>query len=513
MAVLAAWPVGSAPAAITPLSEFGSPGTGAGQITSPEGIAIDGSGRVYVADVSRARIAVFSADGSFIHAFGRGVRTGGSGFEVCTTATGCLPGLDGSGAAGEVNGPRGIALDGAGHLYVAEDDAPRISVFNTAGPSFLRAFGFGVDTGASTFQTCTTASGCMSGVSGADAGQLSFAHDVLLDGAGNLYVTDSGNHRVSVYNTAGPSFVRSFGYGVLNGDPEFQVCTATCLIGLAGDDAGQLEFPKGLALADTGRLYVSEQSNNRISVFDTPVPSFVHAFGQGVATGGASFEVCTSSCMAGTAASGAGSLNGPLGLALDESGDLLVVEPANHRVSSFSTGTPSFLSAFGFGVDTGASAFEICTTASTCQMGAMGGAPGAFNTPHDVAIDVCGDIWVDDQTSRVQRFGEPGTRLPPSCSATPSRPPKCAGRNVTSFGSPGPDALKGTPKADVIAGLGGNDRLRGLAGNDVLCGGKGRDRLIGGRGRDRLLGQAGRDVCRGGPKRDRARSCEVRKTI
>jgi len=286
-------------------------------------------------------------------------------------------------------------------------------------------------------------------------------------------------------------------------------------VGSSGSGAGQLGGPLGVALDGAGNLYVAEQDNDRISVFAAD-GTFTRAFGFGVDTGAATFEVCTtaSTCQAGIAGGGAGQLSNPEGVALDGAGNLYVDDTFNHRISVFATAGPSFTRAFGFGVDTGAAAFEVCTTASTCQMGSSGGGAGQLNTPTGVATDCRGAVWAaDTNNGRLQRFGEPGTALPPCPAEPPAAPPKCGGKTATIVGTGGRDLRRGTPRADVIALLGGNDAARGLAGNDRLCGGKGRDRLIGGGGRDRLIGGAGRDVCKGGPKRDSARSCEVRRTI
>jgi 6-phosphogluconolactonase (cycloisomerase 2 family) len=70
---------------------------------------------------------------------------------------------------------------------------------------------------------------------------------------------------------------------------------------------------------------------------------------------------------------------------------------------------------------------------------------------------------------------------------------RCAGKQVTLFGTAGRDRIRGTAGPDVIATFGGADVLRGRGGKDRLCGGAQADKLRGGPGRDRLLGGPGRD--------------------
>ena len=67
-------------------------GAGAGQFERPRGVATDSSGDVYVADEEAQRIDEFSADGSFIEAYGWGVIDGASQFETCTSTSTCRAG-------------------------------------------------------------------------------------------------------------------------------------------------------------------------------------------------------------------------------------------------------------------------------------------------------------------------------------------------------------------------------------------------------------------------------------
>jgi hypothetical protein len=99
---------------------------------------------------------------------------------------------------------------------------------------------------------------------------------------------------------------------------------------------------------------------------------------------------------------------------------------------------------------------------------------------------------------------------PPTPEPTPTPKPtpkpavnaRCAGKQATIVGTPGPDTLKGTAGPDVIAGLGGNDIITGLGGNDTICGGAGNDTIAGGAGNDLLAGEAGNDRLNGGTGND-----------
>jgi Ca2+-binding RTX toxin-like protein len=507
----------SAIAATTPLAEIGTPGTGAGQLAGVAGVAVDDRGDLDVVENANNRVSVFGPTGAFIHAFGYDVIPGGgTGFEVCTTATGCKPGIGPGSGPGQLYGPLYASVDGAGDLYVADYYDARISVYNHSG-GFLRAFGYDVRTGPGVgFEVCTTATGCQLGSAYSGPGSFDEPSSTAVGADGNLYVAEDNNARVSVFDPT-PTFLRAFGSDVRpGGGTGVETCTTAtgCKAGVTGTGAGELN-PRGIAVDDSGRVYVTEYANHRVSVF-TSGGAFVHAFGYDVVPGGGTgFEVCTATtgCKAGVPGTAAGQLRYPEGAAVDPSGNLYIGDGFNGRVSAYAP-DGSFLRSFGTDViPGGGTGFEVCTTATGCQAGVNSG-PGHMTIPGGVAVDCRGAIWVADTgSSTVKRYGEPGTLVCPK--------PRCAGREATIEGTSGSETLIGTAGRDVIAALGGNDRVRGLKGNDLVCGGAGRDRLIGGPGRDRLIGQAGsdrllgqagrdilkggtgRDVLKGGPGRDR----------
>ena len=91
-------------------SSFCPLGPGAGQCEAPEGLAVSKtSGNIYIADSGNNRVDVFSANGTFVRAFGWGVADGATdAFQVCTVI--CFKGIPGSGG-GQFSAPSGIAVD------------------------------------------------------------------------------------------------------------------------------------------------------------------------------------------------------------------------------------------------------------------------------------------------------------------------------------------------------------------------------------------------------------------
>ena len=116
-------------------------------------------------------------------------------------------------------------------------------------------------------------------------------------------------------------------------------------------------------------------------------------------------------CAAGTAA---GKCEGPQGLAVDnETGRLYVADRGNNRIDVFEA-DGTFVIAFGWGVDTGASKLETCTTESKCNAGIAGSGPGQFDQPTWIAVDNDASssshhaVYVGTDNFRVQKFKATG---------------------------------------------------------------------------------------------------------
>jgi DNA-binding beta-propeller fold protein YncE len=198
------------PSPLWQVPEDGDPGTGAGRIDNPWGIAADPTtGHVYVSDLANNRIDEFTSWGGFVKAFGWGVADGTSE-ELQTCATTCFRGLEGSGP-GQLKRPTGIAVDSSGDVYVFGWTGFQVQKFDpTTGPEekeaeFLLTFGGDVnktkaeEPGSTEAERnlCTAASGdvCQAGTAGVGKGQFSeqiIGNFIALSPGGDLYVADRG---------------------------------------------------------------------------------------------------------------------------------------------------------------------------------------------------------------------------------------------------------------------------------------------------------------------------------
>ena len=312
-----------------------------GGVSLPDGVAVDSVDNIYVADSGNFRIQKFDSNGTSLGTRGSPGADPGqflaltsvavdSGGNIYTTDSvnfrvQKLDGISGTnvlswGASGTAENqfmsPTGIAVDSSNNVYVADQNNHRIQKFDSSG-NLLLMWGFGVDTGVATFETCTT--GCQAGVSGSGTGQFNRPFDVAVDSADNVYVTDSLNFRVQKFNSNG-TFLRMWGFGVNTGAPAFEICTGTCQVGITGGGDGQFSTPAGIGVDSTGNLYVTDRTAHRVQKFDSD-GNFLTKWG--------SFGT------------GNGEFNGPADVAADSANNVYVADESNNRIQKF--GQPSLL--------------------------------------------------------------------------------------------------------------------------------------------------------------------------
>jgi DNA-binding beta-propeller fold protein YncE len=400
-----------------PISTFGSAGTAAGQLSQPQGLAVGPEGYVYLANAGNSRVDVFTATGAYVRSLGKApVPVPGDGCEgdenVCD---------DGTGQAGVLRFPRDVAVDPAGNVFVANTGNQRIDVFSPAG-AFLRAFG--EDVNPSGGDVCTEATQCKRGTGGTAVGAISSPNGIALDSTGLVYIAGS-NYRIDVFTPAG-AYVRRIGKELTSSGEcrDDENCTGNT----ESELAGAMKPAQDVGIDASGRVAVADAQNFRIDVF-TSTGTFLHAFGKGVSPAGG--DVCTAAtgCKKGTESSSAGGLAFADALAVASSGNLYVADSRNHRVNEFRfDGT--FVRAFGEGVMSGGTTFEVCTMASGCKAGRASTNVGSVAEVRGTALDCTGAVYAVESmpgqdgentdaptTFRVERFGEPGTGYPPCGSA------------------------------------------------------------------------------------------------
>ena len=278
------------------LGEFGTSGTGAGQMNFPEGVGVGPNGHVYVGEYTGNRVDEFTSTGTFIRMWGWGVQDGGSAFQICTS--GCQAAISGTGD-GQFNEIGDLDVHSVtGDVYALEDSGSRIQQFDATG-NFIRKWGS----------------------AGSAEGQFGSAYGFGVGGS-TILVADPNNNRVQQFTLDG-SFLRMWGWGVDDGTAAFQVCTSGCQAGISGSGDGQFASPNEAAVAASGDVYVADGA--RIQQFSS-TGTFIRKFGQ-VGTGDGDFSEI-------------------LGLTTDAASNLWVMDSDNNRLQEL-TSTGGFLFKFG----------------------------------------------------------------------------------------------------------------------------------------------------------------------
>ena len=276
-------------------------------LNQPGGVAIDGAGNLYIADTNNNVIReVNLATGLITTAAGNGA-----------------PGYTGDGAAATsatLNSPEGIAVDAAGDLFIADtnNDAVREVIAATGNIATIAGDGTGAP-----------------GFSGDGAlaihAKLNAPSGVALDYAGNLYVADSGNNRVRVVNTSG-----NINTYAGNGTPAY--------LGDGGAaTAAELYSPLGVACDPAGNVYIADARNyvvRKVNAVSLTISTIAGANADDTYTDGKS-DFSYGNGQSGDAFTGGGIATGagiyaPYGVAVDASGNLLVAEYFDHLVRKVS---------------------------------------------------------------------------------------------------------------------------------------------------------------------------------
>ncbi len=317
------------------------------QLFDPTDVAIHPNGDLYIADTYNNRIRKVDKSGTITTVAGSGSSTSANG-DANDNIQAVLAGL---------NHPSGIAFDAAGNLYIADTDHDRIR----------RVDGL---TGIITTVAGTGERGYNGDNQPATLAQINSPYHIALDGLGNLFIADDGNHRVrkvSVY-TGVITTVAGTGNPGYNGDEQ----PAT---------QAELQNPRGVLIDSAGNLYIADYGNHRVRVVDPA--GVIHAFaGTGVygfsGDGGAA-----------TAAN----LEGPIALGSDAAGNIYVADSQGQRVRQVNIQTN-----------------VISTVAGNGQSGYSGdGGPATDATisSASVTFDATGRIYIAQYGSNVIRAVEP----------------------------------------------------------------------------------------------------------
>ncbi|MEI7730865.1 MAG: immunoglobulin domain-containing protein, partial [Verrucomicrobiota bacterium] len=344
-------------------ADYGSSGSADGmgnaaRFKSPNGVAADSAGNVYVADRQNYTIRKVMA-GGVVTTLAGSARSSGT--------------ADGTGSAARFYFPRGVAVDSAGNVYVADEMNHTIRKVTASG-------------------VVTTMAG-LAGSSGTSNGTGSAARfnepeGVAVDNAGNVYVADAMNSTIRKVTPGG---------------------VVTTLAGLAGSpdsvdgtgSAARFYLPSGVAVDSAGNVYVASFGSEGNTI-------------RKVTPGGV---VTTLAGLAGTSgsANGTGSaarFNDPMGVAVDSAGNVYVTDTYNHTIRK--------VTASGVVTTIGGRAGQVAHVDGL-------GNTARFNQPQGIACDAAGRLYISDDANVISVGLPSGEWVPPTLSAQPTNQAVTAG--------------------------------------------------------------------------------------
>ena len=356
----------------------GGPATSA-TLGFPLGVAVDGAGNIYIADALNNRVRKVNKAGVITTVAGNGFPIFSGDGGPATSA-----GIAFIGTAVH----QGVAVDKAGNLYITDSADNRIRKVNTsgiistvAGKGTLGVSGFSGDGGP------------------AVSAQLSAPSGVAVDGAGNLYIADTGNGRIRKVDTAGIiTTVAGKGNGFVLGD------------GGPATNA-QLANPSDVVVDSAGNIYIADFGNSAVRKVNTA--GIINT----VAHGG------FGSCLVGAPVAAANADIGMApGLGVDAAGNLYIADHSSDCVHKLDT-------------------FGLVTTVAGGGMNIPGdGGPATsagLGNLTDVDVDSAGNLYISD-------LNESRIRKVTAASVTPPSLPSISANGVVNGASFQPGIVPGS---------------------------------------------------------------------
>ena len=319
----------------------GEPATQAG-LSYPSGVFADGAGNLYIADTLNARIRRVDATTGVI------TTVAGNGEQD-------FSGDGGPATQAGLSSPFELFVDGAGSLFIADYGNHRIRRVDAT-------------TGVITTVAGNGEPGFLGDGGPATQARLSYPLGLFVDGAGDLYIADTGNRRIRRVDATTGVITTVAGHG------EFD---------FSGDGGGatqaRLSYPEGVFVDGAGDLYIADTLNARIRRVDATTGVITTVAGNGEF--GFSGD--------GGPATQAGFY--PKGLFVDGAGDLYIADYGNHRIRRVDATTGVITTVAGHGEDD--------------FSGDGGPAPQArLARPSGVFVDGVGDLFIADSgNARIRR--------------------------------------------------------------------------------------------------------------
>ena len=396
--------------------QTGQSGSGVGQFTFSQSVAVSKEGLVFVGDETNGIVQTFDTDGNFIRSWSAGKPTVLKVDNQSNLYVGNFLGklrkiikYDTLGVQQVDISPRSLdfkyndfTIDNKGNWFVAG-----VETFNRAGISKYVPRLFTLqDNSSNSIQFTDLDTGtyyiteliptdwelsnisCSGGTFTIEDNQVALQ---IADGT-NMTCTFTNNKplgNIIIIKDAMPENDTPFEFNIDGRGIDFLSPSFERKWGTEGTAMGQFEDPIGIVVDAEDNVYVSDGINHNIQKFDNEGNFLLQWGGSGTSEG---------------------QFDSPYYLAIDADNNVWITDLGNDRVQQFDA-TGNFIKMIGWGVATGAAQFEICT--SGCMAGIEGTGEGQFDNPSGIEIDDNGIIYVAevDGADAVQKFDSDGNYL------------------------------------------------------------------------------------------------------
>jgi len=309
------------------------------QLGQPQGLAVDGSGNLYIAESQSNRIRKVDTSGIITTVAGSGNQYNGVGF------FGGYSGDAGPATSALLNGPSGVAVDPNGNLFIADTNNNVIRMVDNSPEHIITTYAGGAAT------VCATATDAQGNGCPATQAVLAAPQGVAVHSSGDVYIADTGFFLVRKVDNTANHIITSYAGNIAN-----TICATPPATDNVGDGCPAtqaiLSFPEGIFVDGTENVFIGDNGDQRVRRIDRVTQIITSVAGNG--------SLCLNpatpppNCGDGGAATSA-LLNSPIGVIVDGVGDVIFADSGTGRYRMLTPGaspTISNLAGGGTGGDT-----------------------------------------------------------------------------------------------------------------------------------------------------------------